>query len=86
MAVRMVFESFGVPLEHFIVGVKDTPRGSFEGLIKKLGAFTKALERNGTRQVFRVVLIIVSEDLLKDLQDKLETATTSIIHRCSWKG
>lgn len=86
MAVGMVFESFRVPLEHLIVGVEDTPCSSFEGLVKKLRAFTETLERNGTRQVFRVVLIIISEDLLKDLQDKLETATTSIIHRCSWKG
>lgn len=83
MAIGVVFESFGVLLEHLIVGVEDTPRGSFEGLVKKLGAFTKTLERNSTRQVFRVVLIIISENMLKDLQDKLETATTSIIHRCS---
>lgn len=83
MVVGLVFEGFGVLLENLIIGVEDTPRGRFEGFVKKLRALTETLERGGAGGIFRVVLIIRIEDLLEDLQDKLETATTFIVHRYS---
>lgn len=71
-------------LENLIIGVEDTPRGRFKGFIKELRALTKALECRGAGGIFRVILIISIEDLLEDLQDKLETASTFVVHRCSW--
>lgn len=62
----MVIESLGMLLENLIIGVEHAPRGGFEGLIEKLGAITKALERNGAGGVFRVVFITM-EDLLEDM-------------------
>lgn len=71
-------------LENLIIGVENTPRSRFEGFVKKLRAVTEAFERRGTGGIFRVVLIISIENLLENLQDKLETATTFIVHRYSW--
>lgn len=72
-------------LENLIIGVENTPRSRFEGFVKKLRAVTEAFERRGTGGIFRVVLIISIENLLENLQDKLETATTFIVHRYSWE-